>query len=77
MEVVPTGSAESSDYGPVSAQVTFGPGAELTSIEIQIIDDQFVESTEFFKLGLSSSDPAVVLVRPDRTKVIIRDNDGE
>ena len=71
-------SAAGSDYTDISVSLTFLPGSvpgvqECTQIEI--IDDQLVESNEAFTISLSSTDTEINLA-PGNGSVTILDNDG-
>ena len=68
------GTASSSDFRPVSGRLTFNTTTVTRTIEIDIINDNIHEPTEFFYVVLS--DPVnAVLVTPSRLQINIIDND--
>ena len=70
-----TGTADEEDFSLESKFVTFQPGeTENKIVEIDLIDDDVIESTENFTVELSSS-AFVVFGNP--SVVRIYDNDGK
>ena len=53
-----------------------GDGATV-SFSIPINDDNVVENSETFHVQLAQIDPALLVVNPNRSNVLIQDNDGE
>lgn len=64
-----------SDYVAQNGTLTFAPGETTRSIFIPILDDTLVEPTETFGVALSSPVGAV-LGSPNKTLVLIKDNDS-
>lgn len=69
------GTADEDDFSPETKYVTFQPGeTENKIVEIDLIDDDVVESTENFTVRLSSL-TFVAFGLPATVK--IQDNDGK
>lgn len=71
------GTASDQDHGNVDRDIVFAKGASTLDVSIDITDDKLVEKAEHFTVKLSSTDKAVASVQPDKTRVIIIDNDGK
>ena len=75
------GTAFSSrDFTHVNQIGQFNPGAgngATVSFSIPISDDVVVENTESFYVQLAKVDSALQVVNPNRSTVLIQDNDGE
>ena len=67
-------TAGNDDFFATVQNVTFQPGETRKQIEIEVVDDQWVEPTESFVLSLASSSPAI-LGEPSSVNII--DNDGK
>ena len=63
------------DYTTVSGKGTIKAGDLSTTIEVPIIDDELVETTEFLKVDLSNVSTNAVLGDPEAS-IRIYDNDG-
>ncbi len=68
------GNTNSSDYAPVSGQVSFAPGVTSFRVYVQVVGDTVLEGTEVFYLDLSNAVYAVIV---DGTgQCTIRQSDG-
>ena len=64
------------DYTPLSTDLTFGNATVTKMVMIDILDDLLVESSEFFNVTLTTTDPRITL-EPDAATVTIEDVDGK
>jgi len=64
------------DYTPLSTDLTFGNATVTKMVTIDILDDLLVESSEFFDVTLTTTDPRITL-EPDAATVTIEDVDGK
>ena len=53
----------------------FGINITWIHVHISLLDDRYLESEEFFRGVLTTSDPAVIL-DPDEVTVVIEDDDS-
>ena len=71
--------SEGADYIPINEIVNFQSGETLKNVSITILDDSYVEETEFFILKIESMEgdvtfsvsEAVVAIQDDDGKIII------
>ena len=63
------------DYTPLTTDLTFGNATVTKMVTLFILDDLFVEDSEFFNVTLTTTDPSVTL-EPDAATVTIEDVDG-
>ncbi len=74
------GSADSSDYSPLSGEATIPAGANSTSVVLQPVDDSVVESSEFVSIvlsGIVSPNPNITLDATSSSgQLVIEDNDS-
>ena len=75
-----TGSANAGiDYFPVTGSIlSFEPGHTVKSLTIRIIDDDFFEGAEQFRISLSIDirSPGLTIGRPSVMQITITDNDA-
>jgi hypothetical protein len=64
------------DYTFNSGTVRFNPGDTSKTIRILIVDDDFVEGSENFKVALSNVSGGFVIADPNQVTVTITDNDS-
>ena len=64
-----------SDYTAITMPITFEAGSTRTTVNVQIIDDNVVESEEDFTAVLSSSE-SNVMIGENTATVSVLDNDG-
>ena len=63
------------DYTAITMPVTFEAGSTRATINVQITDDNVIESEEDFTAVLSSSE-SNVMIGENTTTVSVLDNDG-
>lgn len=64
------------DYNPTPLTVPFGMTANMACADIPIIDDNFVEPSEMFRVTFTSLSN-IIQSTPQETVVTILDNDGK
>ena len=62
---------------PLTRTVVFSPGSNRADITVNITDDNVVEATESFFADLTPTGDKVILGSPQRTTVLIGDNDSK
>ena len=75
MNQLPVISTAGGEYTPLTTDLTFGVTMPTKMATILILDDLLVESSEFFNVTLTTTDPRVTLA-PDAATVTIEDEDG-
>ena len=65
-----------SDFESTVVTVTFQPAQTTATIQVPIVDDANIESTERFTASLTSTDPSVAIVN-DTATIDINDIDGK
>ena len=68
-------SAACSDYNATTETLVFNVSITWIYVHIWLLDDFYLESEEFFRGVLTTSDPAVIL-NPDEATVVIQDDDS-
>ena len=68
-------SAAGSDYNATTETLVFNFSITWIYVHIWLLDDFYLESEEFFRGVLTTSDPAVIL-NPDEATVVIQDDDS-
>ena len=68
-------SAAGSDYNATTETLVFNVSITWIYVHIWLLDDFYLESEEFFRGVLTTSDPAVIL-NPDEATVVIQDDDS-
>ena len=69
------GSAESADFGVITEKdITFDPGENSKTVEIQISNDGIVENDESFTVSLETTHPRVQFNRREASVKIIDDD---
>ena len=65
------------DYFPVETVVTFSPSESIQTVSIPLVNDDILESREWFLVGLSlpSDQAGVLLGSPVESNVTIEDDD--
>ena len=72
-----TGTAGTSDYTPVSTELTFQPNDSSTlCVNVPIANDAIVENDETLRLSLEISDNTITVTSTETTVTIQDDNDG-
>ncbi|MFT7238521.1 MAG: gliding motility-associated-like protein, partial [Cyclobacteriaceae bacterium] len=74
-ETAELGATAGQDFTAISGSVTIPAGKNMVAVDIPIIDDNVVETTEFFQLLLTSVSNNAVLGDPEAS-IRIYDNDG-
>ncbi len=69
------GTANSSDYEPVSGTVSFGPGETTKTISVDVLGDTAAESTETFALVLSSASEGTIVRAQGQGRIVDDDAD--
>ena len=75
VSIWPLLSPAGSDYTAITMSVTFEAGSTRATVNVQITDDNVVESEEDFTVVLSSSESNVMIGEYTAT-VSVLDNDG-
>lgn len=68
------------DFTHLDRTGIFSPGASdgaKLAFSVVISDDEVVENTESFYVQLAEIDPALQVINPNRSTVLIQDNDGK
>ena len=66
------------DYGTISKEIMIAPCQPRVCVDVSIVDDAVIENDETLSMSLSSPsdlDSRIILF-PNRSQVIINDNDG-